>query len=61
MKLDMIKLQWDGSEGKLKLTDNWKAADWVIQADMLVDCIHDLKKLYESMLYKPGEDDVPRS
>jgi hypothetical protein len=57
MKLDMIKLQWDGSEGKLKLTDNWKAADWVVQADMLVDCIHDLRELYVSMLAKPEVKD----
>jgi len=59
MKLDMIKLQWDGEEGKIKLTDNWKAADWVVQADMLVDCIYELELLYKSMLHKPETKDVP--
>lgn len=52
MKLDMIKLQWDGEYGSLKLTDNWKSADWIIQADMLADCIHELEQLYKSMLHK---------
>ena len=61
MKLDMIKLQWDGEYGKLKFTDNWKTADWIVQADMLVDCIHELEQLYKSMLHKPEVDDVPRS
>jgi len=57
MKLDMIKLRWDGENGSIKLTDNWKSADWIIQADMLVDCIHELRVLYESMLAKPEVKD----
>lgn len=61
MRTDMIKLQWDGEQGKLKFTPDWNDADWVVKADMLVDCIAELRELYESMLTKPETEDVPRS
>lgn len=61
MRTDMIKLQWDGEQGKLRFTPEWNDADWVVKADMLVDCIAELRELYESMLTKQETEDVPRS
>jgi hypothetical protein len=59
MKVNAIQLKWDDmrGEGCVKTLPYFESAHWVTKLDLLQDCIHDLQKLYDSLLTKEPNAD----
>jgi hypothetical protein len=50
MKLMEVVWLADNGEAKVKVTPDFKEADWVLRADALQDALYELEKLYNETL-----------
>jgi len=53
----LISLNWSDNtgEGSVKYTEEFNDALWIMQLDMLKDCIGDLTDRYNAILSQPQE------
>jgi len=55
--MKLIDLHWNTNKGEgcVKYTKAFEKEDWIVQLDMLQDCIFDLTEKYNEIFDKPDE------
>ena len=55
--MKLIELHWDNNagEGSVKYTKAFNESHFILQLDMLQDCIYDLSAKFEALLTQPTE------
>lgn len=55
--MKLIELHWDNNagEGSVKYTKAFNESHFILQLDMLQDCIYDLSAKFEELLTQPTE------
>ena len=58
MTMKLITLHWDDNagEGRVKYTKLFDESHFILQLDILVDCIYDLQEKYDALLTQPTEN-----
>lgn len=51
-KTQMLFIEWDGDEAKVRKTPAYKKADNLLKADLLKDTIFELEQEYRAVLHK---------
>ena len=55
--MKLITLHWDNNvgEGRVKYAKAFDESHFILQLDILLDCIHDLQEKYDALLTQPPE------